>query len=128
LVERNHGAQKDGAGKDAGTEQKHGGGDVGAVRVADGNDLPEIMAFALVFDEFGELMRAFDEVDFIKNSGCDPAKEAELSVFNNLTARAEQRRAGADQFPKRDEIVFVPAGAVEQQERRRGSGVEDEVH
>jgi len=87
-----------------------------------------MMAFALVFDEIGQLMRAPDEVGFVENSGSQTTEEAELSVFVDFAARAEQRGPGADQFSQRDQVVFVAAGAVKQQECGGGSGVEDEVH
>lgn len=113
-VERNHGAQKDGAGQNTGAEQEHRGGDVGAVGIADGDDLPEMMAFALVFDEIGQLMRAPDEIGFVENPGSQTTEEAELSVFVDFAARAEQRGFGADQLSQRDQVVFVAAGAVQQ--------------
>jgi hypothetical protein len=48
-----------------------------------------------------------------------------LAVFEDLSARTEQGRAGAKQAAERKKIVFVAAGAVEEKEGGRGAGFED---
>jgi hypothetical protein len=51
-----------------------------------------------------------------------------LAVLEDLSARTEQGGAGADEAPERDEVVFVAAGAVEEEERGRGAGFEAGEH
>ena len=74
-----------------------------------------MLARALVFDEVGEFVGAMDEVGFVEDAGGETTEEAGLAVFEDLSARAEQRGAGAQESAERDEIVFVAAGAVEEE-------------
>lgn len=114
-LQREHGAEEDGAGEDIRAEQKHGRSDVGAVGIADGDNFSEMAAGALVFDEIGQFMGAADEVVFVEDARSQAAEEAGLAVFEDLSARAEQRGAGAEEASERDEVVFVAAGAVEEE-------------
>jgi len=127
-LEGEHGAEEDGAGQDVGAEEEHRGGDVGAVRIADGDHLAEMLAGGLVFDEVGKFVGAADEVVFVEDARGEAAEEAGLSVFEDLSARAEQGGAGTEELSEGDEVILVAAGAVEKEERGGGAGVEAVDH
>lgn len=127
-LKRDHGAKKNGTGQNFGAKQKHGGGNVGSVRISDGNDLAQMTSGGLVSDEVGEFVRAPDQVVLVEDSRSDPAKESRLAIFENLSAGAEQCGAGTEKLSERNKVVFVAAGAVEEKECWRGAGVEEEVH
>lgn len=126
--EGQHGAEEDGAGEDVGAKEEHGRGDVGAVGVADGDDFPEMTAGALVCDEIGQFVRAADEVVLVEDARSKAAEEPGLAVFEDLSARAEQRGAGAEELSERNEIALVAAGAVEEEKRGGGAGMKDVDH
>jgi len=126
--QRDHGTEEDGAGEDVGAKEEHGCGDVGAVGVTDGNHFAEMTAGALVFDEVGKFVGAADKVVLVEDAGSEAAEETGLAVFEDLSARTEQGRAGPEEVAERKEIVFVAAGAVKQEERGRGAGFEDGLH
>ena len=86
------------------------------------------MALALILDEIGELVRATDQICLIEDAGCKAAEEAELPVFIDLAARAEHRRARTDHLSERNEVVLIPARAVQQEQGRRGAGFEAVLH
>ena len=113
-LQRNHSPQQDGARESSRAEQEHRGCDVGAIGVSDRDDLTEVMAVGLIFDEIGQLMRAANEIRLVENSRGKSSEETELPVFINFTARTEQRRAGAKESPERYEVVLIPAGSVQQ--------------
>ncbi len=127
-LKREHGAEEDGAGEDVGAKEEHRRGDVGAVGVADGDHLAEMTAGASVFDEIGQFLGAADEVVFVEDAGGEAAEEAWLAVFEDLSARAKQRGAGTEEAAEWNEVAFVAAGAVQEEKRGRGAGVEEEVH
>jgi hypothetical protein len=127
-LEGKHGTEEDGTGEDVGAEEEQGGGDVGAVGVADGDHLAEMLAGGLVFDEVGEFVGAADEIVFVEDAGGEAAEETGLSVFEDLSARAEERGAGAEELAEGDEVVFVAAGAVEEEKRGGGAGFETGEH
>jgi len=127
-LEGKHGTEKDGAGEDVGPEEKHRSSDVGAVGVTDGDHLTEVVAGALVFDKVGQFVGAADEIVLVENTGGEAAEEAGLSVFEDLSARTEQGRAGTEEATEREEIVLVAAGAVEQKKRGRCAGFEAGDH
>jgi hypothetical protein len=126
--EGQHGAEEDGSGESVRAEKKHRGGDVGTVGVADGDDFPEVLPGGLVRNEVGQFVRAADEVVLVEDAGSEAAEEAGLAVFEDLSARAEQGGAGAEELSEWKEIVLVAAGAVEKEKRGGGAGVDDEVH
>jgi hypothetical protein len=76
-----------------------------------------MVPFALVFDEIGQLVRPTDQIRLVENSGRESTEEAQLPVFIHFAPRTEQCRARADQPPEGNEVMFVSARSVEQQER-----------
>ena len=126
--QRDHGTKENSAGEDVGPKEEHGCGDVGAVGVTDGNHFAEMTAGALVFDEVGKFVGAADEVVLVEDAGGEAAEETGLAVFEDLAARTEQGRAGAEDAAEREEIIFVATGAVKQKERGRGAGFEAGDH
>jgi len=127
-LEGKHGTEEDGAREDVGAEEEQGGGDVGAVGVADGDHLAEMLAGGLVFNEVGEFVGAADEIVFVEDAGGEAAEEAGLAVFEDLSTRAEQGGAGAEELAERDEVILVATGAVEEEECGGGAGMEEVVH
>lgn len=127
-LERDHGAEEDGAGENIRPEKEHRGGNVGAVGVADRDDFSEMTSGPLVFDEIGQFMRAADEVVLVENTRSQTTEEARLAVLEDLSARAEQRGAGAEEPSERGEVVLVAAGAVEEEKSRGGAGMKQEIH
>ena len=87
--EGQHGAEEDGTGESVRAEKEHCCGDVGAVGVADGDDLPEVLPGGLVCNEVGKFVGAADEVVLVEDAGGEPAEETGLAVFEDLSARAE---------------------------------------
>jgi hypothetical protein len=127
-LERKHGAEEDGTGENVGTEEEHGGGDVGAVGVADGDHLAEVPACTLVFHEIGQLVGAANQIVLVENAGGDATEKTGLAILKDLSARTEQCGAGPEEAAERDQIVFVATGAVKEEEGGGGAGVEEEVH
>ena len=97
-LEREHGAEEDGAGEDVGAKEEHRGGDVGAVGVADSDDWAEMTAGALVFDEVGEFVGAAHEVVLVEDARSQTAEEAGLAVLEDLSARTKHGGAGAEEL------------------------------
>ena len=127
-IQRKHGTEKNGSGKKVGAEEEYGSGDVGAVRVTHGDNFSEMTTGGLVFDEIGQLVGAANEVVFVEDAGCKTAEETRLSALEDLSARTQQRGAGAEESSEGDKVVFVAAGAMKEEERGRGARVEEEVH
>ena len=71
----------------------------------------------LVFDEIGQFVRSADEVFLIEDSRSKAAEESGGTVFQDLSAGAEQGGAGSELAAETDQVVFISAGAVEQEER-----------
>ena len=126
--EGRHGAEEDGAGESVRAEEEHRGGDVGAIGVADGDDFSEVLPGGLVRNKVGKFVGATDEVVLVEHSGGEASEETGLAVFEDLSARAEQGGAGAEESAEGDQVVFVAAGAVEEEERGRGAGFETGEH
>jgi hypothetical protein len=126
--QRDHGTEEDGGSEDLRSQEEHGGGDVGAIGVTDGDNFPEVLPGGLVCNQVGQFVRASDEVVLIEDAWSKAAEEAGLAVFEDLSARTEQGGAGAEEAAERKEIVFVATGAVEQEKRRRCAGFEAGVH
>ena len=112
--EWDHGAEKHGAGQDLGSQKEQGGRDVGAIGIADSDDFTEASASRLVFDKIGEFVCATNEVGLVENSRSQTAEKAGLAVFEDLPAGAQQGRAGPEDSSERNQVIFVPAGAVEE--------------
>jgi len=116
-IEGNHGAEQDRTGEQSGAQEQKRGRDVGAIGVAHGDDPTEVLVGGLVFDEIGQFVRSADEVFLIEDSRSEAAEESRGTVFQDLSAGAEQGGAGAELAAETDQVVFISAGAVEQEER-----------
>lgn len=123
-LKRHHGTEKHGAGQDLGSEQEQGGGDVGAVGVTNGDDFTEVTTSRLVFDKIGEFVGATDEVSLVKDPGGQAAEKAGLAIFEDLSARAQESRAGTKDGSEGDEVIFITSSAVKEQKCGQSSGFE----
>jgi len=132
LVEDHHGTQENGMAERFGAELEEGGGDVGAVRKADGGQACRI-DFVVTGggdQEIGECVRAAGDVVEIENALGKATEEAELAVLVDVTSRAEDGGAWGELFSEWEQVEFVAAGAVEEQEGRSGGrsfGLEEVV-
>jgi hypothetical protein len=127
--ERHHRPQERRTAQRAGPKQEQTGGNVCAIRVADGEQVLSIKVIVLgrQLDELGKLVRATDEVFLIKNSWRQPAEEARHTVFQHLAARAQQGRLGIERVADPDEVGFVSAGAMQKEESSRGAARYEDV-
>ena len=70
-------------------------------------------------DEIREGMRALFHIGKVEDPLAETAKETRLAIFEHVTPRTKQRRTRRKLTGKRDEIIFIPTRAV--QEEQRGS-------
>jgi len=79
-------------------------------------------------------VRAPNDILFIEDTLSQAPEKPRHAVLEDLTARTEQGGRWIELAPKREHVVFVPAGSMEQQESsggrpfRRGDKTMDEVH
>src|SRR6266446_7757125 len=69
-----------------------------------------------LFDELRQLVRAPDKIFLIEHTFGKPPKETRHSIFERLAARAEESSLRIEGAPQRKKIVFIPTGAVEQEQ------------
>ncbi len=115
-AERHHCTQQDRARQHLRAQQQHGRRDVGAVRITKRRGGGDAVLRARTFDEYGELISTPPDVVLIENALSEPAEEARHAVLQHLAARRKQRRIRGNRAAKREEIVFVTAGAVQKEE------------
>src|ERR1700704_2768305 len=63
-----------------------------------------------------EFVRPRDNIFFIENALSQPPKKSRRAIFQNFPARAEQGRTVVDGAAERQEVIFVPAGAMQQEQ------------
>ncbi len=120
-LQRHLRVEQDGAPQDLGTQQQQGRPDVGAVREPHGD---YVVGIEPVFGggrqhEVAERVRPGDEVGHVEHALGEAPEEARHPALDHVAARAQQAGAGQQHVAERDEIVFVAARAVEEQERRQ---------
>jgi hypothetical protein len=73
-------------------------------------------------------VRAALDVGEVEHPLGEALEKARRAALEHIAARAQQRGAGRELAADREQIVFVAAGAMEQQQRRGGQitgGLED---
>ena len=68
---------------------------------------------------FGSRLANSPRYEFVEDAFGETAEEARHAAFQHLAARRKQSRFWRDHVAQADQVVFVAAGAVQQQERRR---------
>jgi hypothetical protein len=68
-------------------------------------------------DKIREFVRTRDDILFIENALGQPPKKSRGTIFQNFSPWTEQGRVRIDAATEREEVIFVPAGAVQQQQR-----------
>ena len=77
-------------------------------------------------NKIGQGLRAFFNVCEVKNPFSETPEESWHAVFKYVTARAEQRGAGRQILSEREQIVFVSARAMKEQQGR-GKGISPDL-
>lgn len=116
--ERRHGAQQDRPRQQARMAEQERRRHVGAVGKPDRHWGGQPVGRPRPGDEIGQIRRPGGQIGLVEHASRQPAKEARQAVFADPAAGGEQRRAGCQGRAQRDQIALVPAGAVQQQERR----------
>src|SRR5206468_4734869 len=88
-------------------------------RVTDGDDLisREFVVRRCRCDEVRQLVRAHFQIFQIEYTFGEPTKESRHSVFEDFAARTKQRGIRVELTSKREEIVLVTTGSVQQEQR-----------
>ncbi len=91
--------------------------DVRPVRVADRDEIGEIQAifFRCGLDEVCQLVGAEDEVFVVEDALCEAPEEARCAVLGDLAPGAQDRCAGRQLLPERNEVVLASSGPVQHQ-------------
>ena len=79
-------------------------------------------------DEIRELPGTLSQIVQIEDAFRETAEEARHAALEHLAARTQNRCARQERLPEWHEVVLVPAGAVQRQQRReawRRRGLED---
>ncbi len=95
--------------------------DVGTIGEAERDGRRQAVSCSRLGDEGGEIVGAAAHVGFIEDAFCQTPEEARHAAFQHLTTRREQGGTRRDRPAERQQIVFIAAGAV-QQEQRRAAG------
>ncbi len=69
-------------------------------------------------DEIREFIRAKFQIRFIKHSLRETPEKTRRAIFQDPPARTEQRRVWREAAAERQQIVFISARAVQQQQRQ----------
>ena len=114
-----HWSKQDRAPKFQYAEQHHRRGNVCAVGIADRDQrvLVETMFLRRRGDKIREFVRPRDDIFFIENALSQPPKKSRGAILQNFSSRTEQGRVGIDAATDREQVIFVAAGAVQQQQR-----------
>src|SRR6185503_7201314 len=118
-LEGNHWTQEHRVFQQSWTPQQQAAGNVGAVRESHGHDARAVQPVRLdgPFDESRQFLRAHSEIFLIEDPFTYPPEESQSASLVHLAARAEQRSARKKHPAKRDEVVLVPTGSVQQEQR-----------
>src|SRR5580693_8240278 len=105
--------------------QQEAGSNISAIRIADCDQLPLIdPVFSRgVGGELGKIVSLPLKIFQVENAFSEAAKKSRHAVFQHSSPRAKQRRAGSQLMAERDQISFIAAGAMQEQQSYFGIGV-----
>ena len=99
-------------------QQKNRGGDVRAVRVAEGEGSIQSIGGPRFGNEMGEFGRSASDVGLVEQTFADAPEEARHCAFEHVPARRKERRPWRNLPSKRNEVVLAAARAMEKENRR----------
>ena len=119
--EHDHRADEHGAPERLRAELEQRGGDVGAVGETDGGEARgvEAVAFARGGEPVGKRVGAARDFGGIEHALGEPCEKTQRAAFIHIAARTQHGRSRRDRAPDPNQIVFVAARAVQQQQRWR---------
>lgn len=70
--------------------------------------------------KIGQLVRAPDHVFFIEDAFTQAPEKSRQAILENIAPRTQQRGSWIKVAAQRDQVIFVSASSVQQQESPRG--------
>ena len=112
-------AKQDGTGQRLRSQQQSRCGDIGAIGETERDGRWQAVFLAGLADEIRKFICTLAHIVLVEHALCEPSEEARHAAFQHLAARRQQGRARCDDASKINQVVFVAAGAVQQQKRRQ---------
>ena len=118
FCQRHHGAQENCSTQNFRSQQKYGSRNICTVGKTNGNGVCLFIGFASFDDEIGQFMGALDDILLVKYTFCQASEKPGHAIFENFATGRKQRTVGCQGFAQWQQVVFVPAGSVEQKKGR----------